>query len=436
MCESDGGSLTGLATEPEKTSDCRTLPAQFKTVQGKTVKLVGAQHSRSLVLVSYSTSKIQGNALLNEHIENPAALMSDADLMFDEGFLEDDNGNEVGSLVLPIDAIDLSPDLRGIILDCDLRGYEHGFIWLLAPIFRISLAESDPPYQNVLSGALQSIISFVKAMRHIFKKSYCFNKMDGHQLFFNIEYGTFRFAYDGIDMVRGNEEEASKTSDEFNSCISAIIIHSLMGWWPHYAYDSLLEFPSKNDSLNPDDYENPSDPKHNAFHQFDILPSGLKQMIVESCMNGGITLDQWEKELNAAVNSIENCIFCEAENFSNSKQCWHCEQQTDKSLLLTKWSIQMEQQAYCIRLSFGRGVLIPGEFLGLSTQLTPYMKLMYNPKNNSLGLKNISGIKWFVTKSETTEDLLPGSITPIVSDMTIELEGHPGVLMRFMGYEC
>ena len=152
-------------------------------------------------------------------------------------------------------------------------------------------------------------------------------------------------------------------------------------------------------------------------------------------MTGGISLDQWDKELNDAANSIENCVFCGAEIFSGSKQCWQCEQQTDKSLFLTKWSIQMEQQACCIRLSFGRGVLIPGEFFGLSTQLTPYMKLMYNPKSNSLGIKNISGINWLVTKSEMTEDLLPGSITPIASEMTIEFEGHPEILMRFMGYE-
>lgn len=96
--------------------------------------------------------------------------MSEVDLMFDEGFLEDENGDEVDALVLPIDAIDLAPELRGIILDCDLRGYEHGFIWLLAPMFRKSYAESDPANQCTISGALQSIISFVKTMLHISRK--------------------------------------------------------------------------------------------------------------------------------------------------------------------------------------------------------------------------------------------------------------------------
>lgn len=453
MCESDGVVLTGLATEPEnasnKVEDRRGLPDQFKTVQGKTVKLIGTEHSRSPVLVSYSTSKLQGNALLNEHMENPAAFMSDVDSMFDEGFLEDENGNEVDSLVLPIDAIDLAPDLRGTVLDCDLRGYEHGFTWLLAPAFhapgsrQYAMPLEDPfekpaapNNENVLSGALKSIISFVKAMRHIFKKSYYFTKMDGHQLFFNAEYGAFRFAYDGVDMAHGDEKEFSERKDELNNCVSAIIIHSLLGWWPHYAYDSLLEFPGKNEELTVDDYEDPRDWEGNVFCYFNKLPSGLQQTIVDCCKSGGVPLEQWEKELNDAVNSIENCVFCGGENFSSSKQCWHCEHQTDKSLLLTKWSIQMEQQAGCIRLSFGRGTLIPGEFFGLSTQLTPYMKLMYNPKNNSLGIKNISNIKWLVTKSEETEDLLPGSITPIDAKMTIEFEGHPEIRMRFMGYEC
>lgn len=71
MCESDGVVLTGLAAEPEnasnKVEDRRGLPDQFKTVQGKTVKLIGTQHSQSPVLVSYSTSKLQGNALLLCH---------------------------------------------------------------------------------------------------------------------------------------------------------------------------------------------------------------------------------------------------------------------------------------------------------------------------------------------------------------------------------
>ena len=439
MCESDGVTLAGSAAEPESTSnnaeDCPVLPDQFKTVRGKTVIKAGTQPSQSPVLVSYSTSKIQGNALLDERIENPAAFMSDVDSMFDEGFLEDENGNEVDSLVLPIDAFDLTPDLRGTILDCDLRGYQRGFVWLLAPPFCDPYADSDSAGQHALSGGLQAIIHFVKAMRHIFSKSFYFDKMDGHQLFFNTEYGAFRFVYDGIDLKRGDEKEISEKTDAFNNFISAIVIYSLMGWWPHYACDSLLEFPSKNDELHPDDSETPGDPGQYASQCLEILPSGLRQTIVDCSLRGGITPDRWEKELNNALNDIEICAFCGAENFSSSKQCRHCERPTDKSQLLTKWSIQMEQQACPIRLSFGRGTLIPGEFFGLSTRLTPYMKLMYNPKKNLLGLKNISGLKWLVTKAEVTEDLLPGSVTPIAAEMTIEFEGHPEIQMRFLGYE-
>ena len=453
MCDSDGATLTGSATESENTTNNaeagQALSDRFKTVQGETVKLIGTQRSRSLALVSYGTSKIQGNVLLNGGIEDPAALMPDVDLMFDEGFLEDENGDELDSLVLPIDAIDLAPDLRGIVLDCDLRGYEHGFTWLLAPVFHARCSSqyatplenpfektTTPNSQNVLSGALKSIVSFVKAMSHIFNKSYYFTKMDGHQLFFNAEYGAFRFAYDGVDMAHGDEKAFSERNDELNNCVSAIIIYSLIGWWPHYAYDSLLEFPHKNDELTIDDYEDPSDGEHNAFCCFDKLPSGLQQTIVDCCKNGGITLEQWEKELNDALNNIEGCPFCGAENFSKSEQCWLCERQTDKSQMLTKWSIQREKQAGCIWLSFGRGTLIPGEFFGISSRLAPYMKLMYNPKNNSLGIKNISGIKWIITKPATTEDLLPGSVMPIETEMTIEFEGHPEIQMRFMGYEC
>lgn len=447
MRESDSSILNGLAGESDNVSnnndiDLQVLPDQFKTVNGKTVKLVGTQHSCSLALISYSTSKIQGNALLNEAIENPNALLSEVDLMYDEDFLEDDNGDENDSLILPIDAIDLSSDLRGIVIDCDLRMYINGFEWLLKPIFLVSnihLDKFDMTKHFTLSGALKSIISFIKVMQHLSEKTYFFKKLDGHQLFFNVEYGTFRFIYDGVDVVHADdltENERLVLSDNFNNCVSAIIIHSLIGWWPHFAYRSLLEFPEKNDELKPDDYSDPSDEEHYAFAALGLLPSGLKQIIVDSCINGGITLDQWEKELNEAVNSIEKCLFCEAELFKAAKQCWNCEKQTDKSTLLTKWSVQMKDQEGIFKISFGRGFLIPGEFLGLSTQFTPYMKIMYNPKNNSLGVKNLSGIKWIITKSEIPEDLLPGAIMPIDKEMSIEFEGYPGIIMHFIGYDC
>ena len=445
MYESDCSIHTGLVSEQDNEIsnnyiDAQTLPVQFKTVQGKTVKLVGTQHSRSLALVSYSSSKIQGNALLNEAIENPAALLSEVESMYDEGFLEDDNGDENDSLILPIDAIDLSSDLHGIIIDCDLRSYINGFEWLFKPLFQdspVPFAEADVKKRFTLSGALHSLISFVKVMQHISGKACFFKKMDGHQFFFNTEYGAFRFAYDGVGFIHAeevDEKELPALSDAFNNSISAVIIHSLIGWWPHYAYHSLLDFPEKDDNLS-HDHIDPSNPEHDAFVAFDFFPSGIQQIIVNSCLNGGVTLDQWEMELNNAVNNIEKCLFCEAELFKSTKHCWSCEKQTDKSALLTKWSVQMKNQEGTIRISFGRGVLIPGEFFGLSTQFAPYIKIMYNSKSNSLGIKNLSSIKWTITKSEITTDLLPGAIMPIDNEMTIEFEGHPDLMMRFVGYE-
>lgn len=438
MCKTDEAILLQQRDDEYEFENGAVLPNQFQTVHGKMVNQVGKQKSEGITVVLYSTSKIQGNVLLNPNIENATDLLSDVDSIYDDGFLEDDNGQEVSSLVLPIDAIDLSPKLRGVIVDCDLRNYQNGFNWLLGfggekPI------DSVPDNQStIISSTIQSLIDFVKTMRHISDKGYCFNSIDGHQLYFNAEYGAFRFVYDGIDMYRADDDTDSSAVDKFNSSISAIAIYLLLGWWPHYAYNSLVSFPGKDSGLDPDDYEDPSDPEHEVFSRFVILPSSLQETIIKSCtdpINEVITPAQWETVLKDSMNDIESCVHCGFEVFQSAKECWHCGQDTNKEALLTKWEITDSNLSHCIRLSFGRGITVPGDFFGFSTGLKPYMKIMYNPKKNALGVKNVSNITWVIIRNETTEALAPGSIATIEKNMTIEFEGHPGIEARFMGYE-
>ena len=56
------------------TSDL-ALPEQFKTVLGKMVKLVGKPFNDVLALITYSTSKMQGNVLLNSAIQDVEVLL-------------------------------------------------------------------------------------------------------------------------------------------------------------------------------------------------------------------------------------------------------------------------------------------------------------------------------------------------------------------------
>ena len=107
----------------------------------------------------------------------------------------------------------------------------------------------------------------------------------------------------------------------------------------------------------------------------------------------------------------------------------------EKDGFLTKCSIHTEAQPGEFRISFGRGILVPGEFFGFSSRFTSYMKIMYNPKSNLLGVKNVSSLTWHVAKPETAADLPTGVIISIGSVMTIEFEGRHRIKMSsFLGY--
>ena len=86
-------------------------------------------------------------------------------------------------------------------------------------------------------------------------------------------------------------------------------------------------------------------------------------------------------------------------------------------------------------MSFGRGTVFPGELLGISSGCSPFLVVMYNPKGNLLGIKNVSNITWRIVKSGATEELKPGSIVPIEKGLSISFDGYPGLEMRFLGYE-
>ena len=114
------------------TSDL-ALPEQFKTVLGKMVKLVGKPFNDVLALITYSTSKMQGNVLLNSAIQDVEVLLQNTENLYEEGFLENENFEECDSIILPLDGVNISDALKGVIIDRDLRSYTNGVEWLLDP---------------------------------------------------------------------------------------------------------------------------------------------------------------------------------------------------------------------------------------------------------------------------------------------------------------
>ena len=102
------------------TSDV-ALPEQFKTTLGKMIKLVGKPFNDVLTLITYSTSKMQGNVLLNSAIQDMETLLENTEKLYEEGFLENESFEECDSIILPFDRVNISDALKGVIIDHDLR---------------------------------------------------------------------------------------------------------------------------------------------------------------------------------------------------------------------------------------------------------------------------------------------------------------------------
>lgn len=413
----------------------------FMTIQGKMVSLVGKPQSTSLALVSYSSSKIQGNALLRDVEDDASSLLAEANALFVAGFLDDENGNEVNSLVLPIDAFKLPNGLSGIILDCDLRGYANGIPWLL-----------DPAISHSLTNALRAVGSFVNAMNHLNKKGYHwigdigqlfaedYPSPNGQPFFFNAEYGSFRLVYDGVDFEKYPDDVAKGPfHPPTTESVAEVIMFLLVGARPKAGKgETAMSSGGGETSVSWDTEVNELCGSGAAVKSWTALPATIRDALFKSCLaeqRTDIPLDEWFRLLQDAIADVDKCVFCGGDVFKTGERCLYCGKTTKKDGLLTRWSLHNEVYPGEVRVSFGRGTLLPGEFLGVHTGMASWMRIMYNPKANILGIKNISDIKWRIANPEGTDELEPGCIAPIVKGMLISFEGHPGIEMQFLGYE-
>ena len=90
MSDTYDNDMTEQCAEAVVTTSDVALPEQFKTVLGKMVKLAGRPFNDVLALITYSTSKMQGNVLLNCAIEDVEVLLENTENLYEEGFLENE----------------------------------------------------------------------------------------------------------------------------------------------------------------------------------------------------------------------------------------------------------------------------------------------------------------------------------------------------------
>lgn len=414
------------------TSDV-VLPEQFKTVLGKMVKLVGKPFNDMLALITYSTSKMQGNVLINSAVQDVEALLERSEKLYEEGFLENENFEERDSIILPLDGMIVSDELKGVIIDRDLRSYTNGVEWLLNP-------ESDAlRNSNNIENALRSVLEFVRTMKHLRNKGVVFDKIDGHQFFFNIEYGEFQFVFDGVDIAQAESVDDSY-DNLYQDAISCFLLYLLIGVKSVNPDNTLvvLKEDDTEEGLVWDEETNSLSGAQSALLVWDSLPEKIRSALFDvSFAESGrvVALDEWELLFCEAIPDIEVCPLCGHHAFKTAKKCIYCGNTTEKADFLTKWLVESNSQPQYLRIAFGRGTTLSGEILGIKLKTPESMRLMYNSKTNVLGLKNLSNISWFITEGGNQKEIVPGKVVLIEDELELTFDGYPGISMRFLGYE-
>lgn len=414
------------------TSDL-ALPEQFKTVLGKMVKLVGKPFNDVLALITYSTSKMQGNVLLNSAIQDVEVLLQNTENLYEEGFLENENFEECDSIILPLDGVNISDALKGVIIDRDLRSYTNGVEWLLDP-------DSDALRNSCnIENALRSVLEFVRTMKHLRNKGIVFDKIDGHNFFFNIEYGEFQFVFDSVDIAQADNIDDSY-DNLYQNAISCLLSYLLIGVNPGSPDNTLVTPRGENteESLAWDEETNSICGSQSALLAWDSLPENIRCALFDIAFTETVrvvTLDEWELLFCEAIADVEVCPFCGHKTFKTAKKCIFCNNTTEKADLLTKWLVESNSQPNYLRIAFGRGTTLPGEILGIKLKTPEFMRLMYNSKTNALGLKNLSNISWFIVENGTQKEIVPGKVVLIEDELALSFDRYPDISMRFLGYE-
>lgn len=433
MSDTYDNDMTEQCAEAVVTTSDVALPEQFKTVLGKMVKLVGRPFNDVLALITYSTSKMQGNVLLNCAIQDVEVLLENTENLYEEGFLENENFEECDSIILPLDGVNISDALKGVIIDRDLRSYTNGVEWLLDP-------DSDVLRNSCnIENVLRSVLEFVRTMKHLHNKGIVFDKIDGHQFYFNAEYGEFQFVFDGVDIAQADNIEDSY-DNLYQNAISCLLLYLLTGVKSVDPDNTLvvLEEDDTEEGLVWDEETNTISGSQPALLVWNSLPENIRCTLFDIAFaeNGRVvTLDEWELLFSEAIPDIEVCPFCGHYAFKTAKNCIYCGSTTEKADLLTKWLVESNSQPNYLRIAFGRGTTLPGEILGIKLKTPESMRLMYNSRTNALGLKNLSNISWFITKDGNQTEIVPGKVVLIEDGLELTFDGYPDISMRFLGYE-
>lgn len=426
MTENIQNTAPALTTPEPAPEAAPTLPEKFKTVSGKLIQVVG-DRTKSALMINYCTSKLQGSLLLNGKFDTTPEFLSEVNALDASDALRDDRGNEL--VLLPIDAIALESGFRGLIVDTDLCNSHNGWSWLLDPV-------EDPSWRgSTLSNAINALLQLVGTVQALWDRGYLLNAQDGRCLYFSAEYGTSHLVYDGSSVIKADEWTGDPTA-AVNKALSSIIIRELTGAWPQVDASSLIELPENAGRLLPDSNTGDAAGPAPAVRAWEALPLSLRQAVAAECGQDGpgLTPEHWFSLLEEAQTSLDVCVSCGAPAFPTAKRCFFCESLLSQEGVKTTWNVESSVSRY--GLTFGRGTDIYGCTVSPSLDKVPFMKLMYNRKNNSLGLRNLSGFTWSWTGAVdgTSGTVTPGQVLALKRGLSIEFDGVRDLRLSFLDY--
>ena len=316
-----------------------------------------------------------------------------------------------------------------------MRIYKNGIKWLLDP-------NDDSRHNPVnLENVLRSTLTFVRTMKHLRNKGEFFKQIDGHQFFFNTEYGEYLFVFDGVNI--GQIAMPDDYDESYQSAISCLLLYLLTGT-KNVNQTELLMMPTEveeddnEDGLEWNQETDSLSGSPDSLKTWNSLPKLLRDTLYEAFFAENkrvIALDEWETVLCESIADTETCIFCGNSVCKTAKQCICCGNSVEKGGMLTRWLIESINQPQYLEISFGRGTTLPGAILGISAKEPSFMCLMYNSKINALGLKNMSKISWFTMEDGIQKEITPGKVLLIEDGLEITFDGYPDVNMSFLGYE-
>lgn len=352
----------------------------------------------------------------------------------DQGFVTNMAGDICSALAVPCEIVQLPNGHTSVMVDSNLSASRQGLFWMLDPHESHMSCDDGPQRVFQCLTELAYAIDALSEMEHC-----CLKVWDGHQLFFNLDYGITTFVLDGADMVsHGSWIESSDPKQYANDALAAALLYALTGAWPDRE-NAPEGIPETGERLfftagNPE-----PDGSEAILARWDALPEKLRNAFVSANTHpiaGYISAMEWAQLLSQDFQITQKCVFCGHIHLDDVRRCPFCGREVNKKDLWVRMLVRSNSDGAAFAVSFGRGLVLTGSNFSTSLPQGPLMRLIYNSKLNILGLRNLGSTKWLVQDSNGSRTIVPGAILELSEELKIDPDQTGTVCLEFQTYEA